>query len=410
MLTTVRAVRPLEEARPGPEVGLALRLLVQALEVADLLVRDVLLPAAAAPDAPDQLKEIAEVGMLLRAAARVEDREVRARVDALAALISPLARGDVVRRQLLARVSDAAPRTLAHGCLTQAGCPDPAFDREVRRALSASTAKAAERVPYRLLDSAWIRHLTLGDAELIEHPSLPLTCLGVGVDLVGVSVEAAYALSHTLPYATDFGRLSLPGWVDRQRQSELADGLIAKALAEEDMDLLGELLMAPALLRLPWSPMQRFGFRVLTDVWRRHPILPGPGVPPAAPGEDDQARKRRVLGTVYHTSLVGGLLMALLLWRDEVPHAISAELPPTTSGPAWRASWQGLSAAQRAEYAVAPWLIAMHGAMEAIDVGAMIALLRDPTAAAAPVEVVTQAAELIGRLISALDGAAAYPG
>ena len=44
--------------------------------------------------------------------------------------------------------------------------------------------------------------------------------LGAGVDLLELSAQDAYAFTHALPYATDFGRLPLP---------ELLTGIIYSA-------------------------------------------------------------------------------------------------------------------------------------------------------------------------------------
>ena len=412
MLTTVRAEAPSNAPLPGPAAALARDCLLRSLDVAELLVHDVLVPVAATAGPPDQVKEVAEVAMLLRMAHRLGDQPITARVETLAEAIAPLARSESIRRQLVGRVSAAAPKSLAHACLSSIGLTDDQFERVVTQALTSSAACAAERVPFRILDVAWIRHLILGDQELLDHPVLPLTCLGQGVDLVGANVDAAYALSHTLPYATDFGRLELPSWVDRAKQSQLADALIAKALAADDLDLLGELLMTAPLLRLPWSPMQVFGWTVLTEVWRDHPILPGPGIPRATGPEDELTRRRRVLGTVYHTPLVGGLLMATALWRRHLPPddftaTTARESPPrgpaldATLKPAWRAVWARLSDGERQRSQIAPWLMALHQAVDALDAAGLLALLRQPQAAHAPTEPVRQAVELLQRLVQA---------
>ena len=349
--------------------------------------------------------------MLLRMAHRLADQPITARVEALAETIAPLARSESIRRQLVGRVSAAAPKSLAHACLSSIGHTDDQFGRVVTQALTSSAACAAERVPFRILDVAWIRHLILGDQELLDHPVLPLTCLGQGVDLVGANVDAAYALSHTLPYATDFGRLELPSWVDRARQSQLADALIAKALAADDLDLLG----APhdgALAPVAVEPDAGLRLDSAHGGMARPPDPPRTGDPRAAGPEDELTRRRRVLGTVYHTPLVGGLLMATALWRRHLPRMTSPqprlaspcpEDPRSTqpSKPAWRAVWARLSDGDRQRSQVAPWLVALHQAVDALDAAGLLALLRQPQAAHAPTEPVRQAIELLQRLVRA---------
>lgn len=383
----------------------ARRLLHLALDVADLLVDDVLIPTAEVDDQADLVKETAEVAMLLRAASTLGGGDLDLRVRRTATKLAPLARHPELARRIAFRPSGSAPLALAHACLARAGCPDVTMDAVTRHAFAARAAHGGDRTPYRILDVAWIRHLVLGDEELLDHPILPATCLGRTPDLVGTTIDEAYAFSHTLPYATDFGRLPLPGWVDRTAQSTVADALIAKALAEDDLDLLGELLMVPTLLRRPWSPVQVFGWWCLTRVWRHHPILPGPGIPPEPDHESDLERRRRVLGTVYHTSLVGGLLMATTLKHGEAP---VLPLDVRTLGgarfdPTWRGTWAALDASDRAHVAMVPEVIELHGALADVDLARVLAVLRRPGSAGLPEPLAVQAIELLQR-VCALPG------
>ena len=316
-------------------------------------------PGLADDDSADFTKEVTELAMLLRLVCGDRCRPPDCRSGEHAGppdrTDRPLQQG---RRPVRRRPSQAGRHLLAHACLHQLGCRDDRFTDFALSLLQASAAHAEERVPYRLLDSGWTRHLLLGDAEL-AHPALAVSPIGRGVDLIATPIEDAYAFSHALPYATDFGRIPLPDWADPHWLSEIADALILKALAEDDLDLLGELLMAPALLRLDWSPVQWFGWQVLVTAWQQYGFLPGPGLPAAEPGESSQARISRVLGTVYHTTLVGGLLVATLLrcgyWPPEEPPAGTAavpSLPPLPSVPAadraWHRCWTGLTGQQRA--------------------------------------------------------------
>jgi hypothetical protein len=223
----------------------ALELVRSALGVAELLVEHVVEPTSTGPDARDLTKEVGEVAMLLRLAQRVlVDEGDRTRIATVAGRITALARSGDARNLMVLRPSRAAPHVLAHGCLQQIGCVDARFDEIARAALTATAAGAHERVPYRLLDVAWIRHLLLGDDEL-HHPATSLSPIGQGVDLVGTTIDDAYAFSHALPYATDFGRVPIPAWADPALLSATADALVLKALDEDDLDLLGELLMTP---------------------------------------------------------------------------------------------------------------------------------------------------------------------
>ncbi len=390
----------------GPS-GHALDLVRSALDVAELLVQHVIRPAMRQARPPDFTKEIGEVAMLLRLADRVLVGEAdRGRIAVLAWRISRTARSRAARTAIAARPSRAAVHVLAHGCLHQVGCRDDAFDELARAALRSSAAHAAERVPYRLLDVAWIRHLLLGDDEL-GHPALEVSPITQGVDLVGTTIEDAYAFSHALPYATDFGRRPLPPGVDTAWLSGITDALVLKALDEDDLDLLGELLMAPALLRRAWTPVQWFGWQVLCDTWRHYGFVPGPGLPPQVEGEEATDTVRRVLGTVYHTTLVGGLAVATLVSTGHEPPATPPTGPPCAvavvvdaddTSRAWLRSWHGLDDEERAVLAAVPAGMALHHAVADTDVVAIVECLNGPSVPALPGPLVIQAAELVNRL------------
>ena len=384
----------------------ALELVRSALGVAELLVEHVVEPTSTGPDARDLTKEVGEVAMLLRLAQRVlEDEGDQARIATVAGRITALARSGDVRNLMVLRPSRAAPHVLAHGCLQQIGFEDRRFDAIARAALGASAAGANERVPYRLLDVAWTRHLLLGDGEL-HHLATSLSPIGQGVDLVGTTIDDAYAFSHALPYATDFGRVPIPGWADPAWLSGTADALVLKALDEDDLDLLGELLMTPALVRAPWTSVQWFGWRVLCETWREHGFVPGPGLPPPVEGESAADRVRRVLGTVYHTTLVGGLAAATLVstgWLppEEPPHSPSYDatpVDPADRSRAWRRVWAALEPAHRAMLGTVPAGMALHRALSEVDVLAVLAALREPGVESLPEPLVSQAAELVGRM------------
>lgn len=294
-----------------------------ALAMARLMLDEVLRPEQAAAD-PEGMAELAgkaggEMAMLLRLAARalpcVEDQRA---IRELARRLAPWVRDDRTRRSLCLRPSRAAMHGLAHLCLNGLGVPDDAFDATLRAAFASSVHAANERVPYRMLDAAWARHLAFGDAEL-DHPALMLSPIGAGVDLLQMTVQDAYAFTHALPYASDFGRVPLPDRVDREWLMGHAEAIALKALDEDDLDLLAEVLMAPAILRLPWSPLMIYAWHVLEATWREWGFVPGPGLPEPQPGETRAQASRRVIGTIYHTTFAAGLCAATLLACNALP-------------------------------------------------------------------------------------------
>lgn len=326
-----------------------------ALRMARALVDEVLEPARRTGTAEDRQlasKAGGELAMLLRLAHRaLTDAGDRREIVGLATDLAPIVRTAHVYRTALMRPSRAPMYALAHLCLSDLGLADARFDRLARAAFRSSVSAANERVPYRILDAAWTRHLALGDAEL-AHPALALSPLGAGVDLLEATTEDAYAFTHALPYATDFGRVPLPESVDRRYLLGVAEAIALKALDEDDLDLLAEVLMAPAILRLPWTSTLAFGWQVLERVWIEFGFVPGPGLREAPPDESRTDAIRRVLGTLYHTTFAAGLCAATLVSCDALPPPVDAggadggELPPGL-GAMWKIDWHAASSAER---------------------------------------------------------------
>lgn len=372
------------------------------------LMLDEVLAARFGDEEPDEYRALVgkaggELAMLLRLAQRVlPDAADRAQMSGLARDLAPLVRAPHVYRSLVTRPSRAPMHALAHLCLVELGLPDERLDRVARLALSSSVYAANERVPYRMLDAAWTRHLAYGDAEL-DHPAIGLSPLGAGVDLLAASTEDAYAFTHALPYATDFGRLALPAALAPQLLLGTAEALAVKALDEDDLDLLAEVLMAPAILRVGWTPTLAFAWDVLDRAWQTFGFVPGPGLPPAPEIETRTQAARRVLGTVYHTTFAAGLCCATLLACQALPPTLPAGPPgkiaaPPGGGSAWKVSWNHCSEAAQEHLLFLRLAFALHATVKAGDLVA----LRTTLVAAAGAELTDhplffQAVELLER-------------
>ena len=244
----------------------ALELVRSALGVAELLVEHVVEPTAAGPDARDLTKEVGEVAMLLRLAQRVlETRGTGPASRRSQDASRTLARSGDARNLMVLRPSRAAPHVLAHGCLQQIGCEDGGFDEIARAALSGPPPPGRTNA-CPTGSSTWPGSGTCCSATASSTTS-PRRCRrsARASTSSATTIDDAYAFSHALPYATDFGRVPIPAWADPAWLSGTADALVLKALDEDDLDLLGELLMTPALLRAPWTSVQWFGWRVLCD-------------------------------------------------------------------------------------------------------------------------------------------------
>jgi hypothetical protein len=368
-------------------------------------------------------KVVSETAMLLLAADAVKHhREVRERLEAVARLIIPAARGERMRAGLLLYPALARDFAFAHGCLTRIGHPDPAFDRLAARSISVGSALGRERPPHRDLEQEWLRRVHAPEAGIAprDDPRLPArSMLGRALDALGSTRGDVYALTHALMYATDLGtrRPRLP----RPIATIIADAeaALAWALDEQDYDLGGEVLLAWPMMGRRWSAPAAFGFLVLVRVEDEAGFLPTPMTRVdrylALTGDE---RTRYVLATAYHTVYVMGLLCAAsLLPGSAPPDRIPGGRAPRGSGgellallddtgPArhWRSVFSDLDA--REKEAVAPVLLtlALRRAFTRRDLRALHATLQigarhDLIDAPAP----RQAAELLRRALL-LDG------
>ena len=373
------------------------------------LVLDEVLATRFSDEEPDKYLDLvgkagAELAMLLRMAKRaLPAEEDEAEILGLARDLSPLVRSLHVYRSLLFRPSRTPMYSVGHFCLVDLGLPHENLDRVARLALQSSVHDANERVPYRMLDAAWTRHIVFGDGEL-NHPAISLSPLCTGVDLLKATWEDAYAFTHALVYATDFGRVSLPSDIDRHHLLDIAEAIAVKALDEDDLDLLAEVLMAPAILRLDWTPTLSFGWEVLERVWKELGFVPGPGIPPAEGDETRIQKVRRVLGTVYHTTFAAGICCATLITCNSIPPHVasvpvdSSEVPPG-KGDAWKINWNTSPPELREKLDFLSLAFSLRRALEEVD----LVRIRQLLEAAAEVGLLghplfTQTVELLERI------------
>jgi hypothetical protein len=166
--------------------------------------------------------------------------------------------------------------------------------------------------------------------------------------------------------------VSLPVHIDRHHLLGIAEALAVKALDEDDLDLLSEVLMAPAILRLDWTPTLSFAWEVLERVWKEFGFVPGPGIPPAAADETRIQKVRRVLGTVYHTTFAAGLCCATLISCQSLPPEVesttaeTSELPPG-KGAAWKINWSTSTPEVRANLNFLTLAFSLRRALDDMD-------------------------------------------
>ncbi|HEY6140112.1 MAG TPA: hypothetical protein VI670_20360 [Thermoanaerobaculia bacterium] len=270
-----------------------------------------------------------EAALLLLLAARVG----AGGGEELAEMLDPLIRSDR-NRMLMARL----PRTVAffgmgHLALTCAGRPDAEFDEVVRAAFRDGLADAWEKPPNRQMELQWLR-AQLFDERVSMSEAIRASILSSNAHPILMSSRDAYAVTHAIMYASDFGRdaSAIPDGA-----AALVDACIAEQLLEEDFDLLAELLLCASALGRPWSRHARCAWAILDGVWSEYGFLPTRS---AASQDfaslDERERTSYVFRHTYHTTLMGGDLCALLLRHPEqggeeppaVPHILWKQVRP----------------------------------------------------------------------------------
>ena len=254
-------------------------------------------------------KAFVEMALLVGLAARAPDRVPP---DAYATL-TRCVRSVSARRsykELAARDRSAILLYAAtYTALRLLGEEDEEFRWLIEQVAGGRHATAIERLPFRhldllhTLDTAGIRHRLPRPADV-----LPLSILAGDPTTVDVRETDAYALTHTLFYATDFGAKRMP-WPSEQaaeRTRELIDALLMIYRVRGNPDLVGELICCHACLHIHQTPELARAWAYLGAVQDADGRVPGP---PGAvvPEPLDDAESTRQWLTSYHTTIVAAL-------------------------------------------------------------------------------------------------------
>ncbi|HEY9416643.1 MAG TPA: hypothetical protein VIQ30_17945, partial [Pseudonocardia sp.] len=262
-------------------------------------------------------KIIVETSLLAMLAARVADDgdQIHDSVTRVAELLQPLARTPAKAALIVKHPHTALPFGITHVALEKIGFPDPRFSSILRAAFESGHVHHVERLPYRRLEVAWL--LALWDDAVVDSSQHRDGSIIYGrPHPIHMSVGDVYALTHTLFYATDFGRHEVPAAVDVEAVSQCLDACLSWQLFEENVDTVGELLMSSLLLPLPASPVVLTCWNAINALREEFGFLPGPSFDARRYGELTGAeRDAYAFQHNYHTMYVGGLLSAMVLRR-----------------------------------------------------------------------------------------------
>ncbi len=269
-----------------------------------------------------QDKVAAEAILLAYLASRVprEDERLRGVVETLSdrAWVH-IATG---RNEALLRRFPQTATTLGVGyvLLSALGRGQPLIESLLRRAIVGGFATLSERGPFRLMDTRWTYGLL--DERLVRPVDelLPFSTLAASPHPIDTMNEDDYALTHALFYVTDFGRRPPPDGLPVGGDELLAPFLAWNAV-REDLDLLGEFLIAALALGRTHSPAFRFAWQLFFRAWDETGLV-GPEYSPEQLARlVDEAAAAYAFRENYHTVFVGGILCAVALTAPPRPPA-----------------------------------------------------------------------------------------
>jgi hypothetical protein len=259
-------------------------------------------------------KAFTELALLIGLAFRYPDRVPEDARDALWECVASVSERSSYK-ELVARDPPALPLYAAtYAALRLAGSEDPEFRWAIEQLVGGRYATVIERSPYRhlellhTLDAAGIRHDLPGVDQV-----LPFTVLFGDPSIVEVRDSDAYAVTHTLFYATDFGSKDVrwpPGY-DLARASELLDALLMLYRVKQNPDLTAELICSLACLNIHHTPEMARAWAYLSEVQCDDGRVPGPAEVIESDVTADASSREWLMS--YHTTIVtalAGLLVA----------------------------------------------------------------------------------------------------
>jgi len=259
-------------------------------------------------------KILAETALLGLITKRVEiyDFALQEKLQQLSAVVAPFVRSTSYLQKIMRNPQMVTVYGMGHIALTAAGHSDTYFDYVVKKAVGTRLYEASEKIPFRDLDTMWLLSLYDQDNYKVSFDKVAAcSILNSNGNVFFFSRSDAYAVTHTIFYLTDFGRVGLPFSVDTKKVGRMIDEIICWNVLSADLDLLGERLICAVLLGEKLSSYALVGLAYFFRTWQHFTILFGPSFDPTyfQTLEGAEARAYTFQNT-YHTYY--------LYWRNFV--------------------------------------------------------------------------------------------
>ena len=253
---------------------------------------------------------------------------------------------------------------ISHFALSRMGYGDAAFGRTVEAAFRSRQVYAIERLPYRTMETRWLQSLLLKDQPACFDDLLPASILQSETHPMRMSTSDSYALTHALMYVTDFGNQPLPNNLKIGYLESMIDQLIAAQIVNENLDVLGELLMSAIFLDRPWSVRAQFAWHFLVETWKQYGFLPSPSFEAVEynklSAEDIYAYAFK---HTYHTIYVGAILCSLVVRRPDLLASAPIDRPVSVHIPLDRLMQQMHDCPSLHGLASCQWTKVLQGAL-----------------------------------------------
>lgn len=187
---------------------------------------------------------------------------------------------------------------------------NPLLEEVVRRNYKRAFYVSPELLPYRLLDLEHTVSLTKRYTGVLMQDKINSdvykTILSSSYDIINWGIEEEYAFTHSIFYATDFGRYSLPVDLLEKVKTNIAV-LASMKILDEDYDLLGEYIINMCNLNI-LTEFREFAYDVLVkqqtaDGFFRGPFRKGMNKLNESV-EDELVKNKNIVRNNYHTTLV----------------------------------------------------------------------------------------------------------
>jgi hypothetical protein len=266
-------------------------------------------------------KFVTEYAMLLfNVLAHARDVELVAAARRAAGHLAAHARSNRLAAHMMRFPQHALGLSVPHILLSAIGDRDQYFGNISERTLRRGVRQ--ENLPFRALEDLWLLHLTGRDGDDKEwRQTLASSSLTKETSPVYCMRGDGYALTHAVFFGTHFGSRSLPDIIDKEAVVQRLEALVVWTSMTNDLDLLGEALLAIALLGMEETPYGvRLGLARLESRWmlsRRtatdlDTLTAKLGETPSEGPRREQYRFQQTYHTIFVLGLLGVHLGSLL--------------------------------------------------------------------------------------------------